>query len=164
MHKFIQVEGGKENHKANQLAQSQDAWTRPQKSRPHVGELLKLGNVQVHSKRPTVKDERKKTGLHKAIRRELKKRDLLDHKTLSREERLEQVHEARLRSRETNMIEGTRVAPKFGTVVARGAAHVLKERTQRKKKELLDSQLAPDMDVVNQLVRARNLAPATRVV
>ncbi|KAF2687071.1 hypothetical protein K458DRAFT_333133 [Lentithecium fluviatile CBS 122367] len=158
VHKFIQVEGSKENRKANQLAQSQSTRTRTQRSRPHVGELLKLGNVQVLSKRPTAKDERKKIGLHKAIRRELKKRDLLDNKRMSRQERLERAQEAQLRKKETNMIEGTRVAPQFGTVVALEAAHLLKQRTERKKVELLGAQVGRD-DVVNQLLRERNLAP-----
>jgi hypothetical protein len=155
VYKYIQVEGSKENHKANDLA---GIWTKQQKARPTVGELLKLGNVQVHSKKPTAKEERKKTGLHKAIRRELKQRDLLDRRPQGRDERLQQINERMLRSRETNMIEGTRVAPQFGTVVAREAAHLLKERTERKRKELLDSR---SFDAVDQLVRERNLAPAT---
>jgi hypothetical protein len=158
VYKYIQVEGSKENRKAKEL---NDVWTKQKKARPTVGELLKLGNVQVYSKKPTAKDERKKTGLHKAIRRELKTRDLLDRKPQHREARLEQMQERGLRRRETNMIEGTRVAPQFGTVVARGAAHLLKERTERKRKELLESH---DTDLVDQLVRERNLAPARSVV
>ena len=158
VYKFIQVEGSKENHKAKKL---DSVWTKQKKARPTVGELLKLGNVQVYSKKPTVKDERKKTGLHKAIRRNLRQRGLLDRRPQTRESRWEQVHEMRLRKRETNMIEGTRVAPQYGTVIARDAAQLLKERTERKKTELFDTR---DMAVVDQLVRERNLAPERSVI
>jgi hypothetical protein len=141
VHKFIQVEGSKENHKANQLAQSQDASAKPQKTRAHVGDLLKLGNVKVLRKRPTAADERKKTGLHKAIRRELKNRNLVRRKPVSREGRSGRLYETTLSGGKTTVIGGTRIGPQVGNVVPREAAHLLKTRTERKKREWLDVRL-----------------------
>jgi hypothetical protein len=78
VHKFIQVEGKRLNRKANQMASSKDASATPRQSRPHVGELLNLENVQVLRRRPNAVEERRRIGLQKAISREMKERNLID--------------------------------------------------------------------------------------
>jgi hypothetical protein len=142
--KYVQVEGSKENQKAKE---TDGIAARQKKPRTTVGELLKLGHVQVLSKRPTAKDERKKTGLHKAIRRELKERDLIDDRPRARgvtgeqpQEHPSAIHKGKFKKRKlntrgANSMEARRV--QLGTVVAREAVHLLKERTERKSKELL---------------------------
>jgi hypothetical protein len=142
--KYVQVEGSKENQKAKE---TNGVATKHKKPRATVGELLKLGHVQVLSKRPTAKDERKKTGLHKAIGRELKERDLIDKRPRARGgtgeqfmERPSAIHKGKFKKRKlrtgsTSSMEARRA--QLGTLVPREAVHLLKERTERKKREEL---------------------------
>jgi hypothetical protein len=144
--KYVQVEGSKENQKAKE---TDGVATKQKKPRATVGELLKLGHVQVLSKRPTAKDERKKTGLHKAVNRELKERGLVDHRPRARGVKGEQISwqnhpsathkgkfkKRKLRTKEIDSREARRV--QLGAVVPREAVHLLKERTERKRKELM---------------------------
>jgi hypothetical protein len=144
--KYVQVEGSKENQKAKE---TNSVATKQKKPRATVGELLKLGHVQVLSKRPTAKDERKKTGLHKAINRELKERDLVDQrprtrgvtgKQLSWKDHPSAMHKGKFKKRklikgEIYSMDARKV--QLGTALPREAVHLLKERTERKNKDLL---------------------------
>lgn len=90
------------------------------REKPHVGTLLKLGNVEVHRHRPNKKQERVKIGLQKAVSREIKEKGLVG---------------PRVRRKALGVIEGTRQAPAFGVPINSDAAQALKDRTERKRME-----------------------------
>jgi len=138
LHKYINVEGSRQNRKAKMvLAEQREAVS---KSKAGVGDLLKLGNVEVFRKRPNRKQQRVRIGLDKVVRQALAKRDLFEKKS-------RKVHNP-------IVFEGTRHAPDFGVPVSSDAAQKLHQRTDKKRMELEAAGM--DMYMVDKLIRNRN--------
>lgn len=135
---LLNIEGSRQNHKANRLAESgQAAIEIAAEKKPGVGELLKLRNVQIFGKKPNAVEERRKTGLQKVVHQELKSRRLV----AKRGQRVSPEKEVELQARrlaESGVIEGTRRAPEFGLPIPPTIAEKMKKRTEKKKGELAD--------------------------
>jgi hypothetical protein len=122
-----------------QLSEQQKALGTLPTSRPNISTLLKLNNVEIHRKRPNATQERQKTGVQKLIAEEVRARKL----SRSQLDQLTTITRAGKRSllkEGKRNLEGTKVAPNYGAPVSPTAAHILKERTERKKRELFDSE------------------------
>lgn len=140
-------------HQAEIAKKSKNAAAPQTKS--NLGTLLKLRNVEILRKKPNAKELRTKKGLNKVIAKELRKGPLgvgpvrLDRKATRAEKSY--------LKRETMPIEGTRIAPDLGVPVTPTAAHLLKDRTARKKREWFESH-DKSWNEVDMLIRERKFA------
>lgn len=106
-----------------QAKKSLPASTTPSPSRQRkkvdLGDLLTLGNVELHRTKPTATDKRKKTGLNKVVHYALWERGLTHDKN---------VEDVPVGRSSKTVVEGTRAVPEFGSVLsAKGAAFLAKQ-------------------------------------
>lgn len=136
MNAYINIEGARQNQRIAELAaMSPEAAALAAKGKAHVGELLNLGNVNIHRVRPNKIQQRISTGLHKEIGRRLQVQDLINNE--------------RPKRFNNQVVEGTKLVPNFGRPIAPIAAHKLKQRTEKLQAEW-EEQGLPVHEIIKQ--------------
>lgn len=129
-----------EGQEARRKAKQQEAGQVSPRRKADLGDLIRLGNVELRRAKPTKTEKRIDTGMQKVLRYALWERKL-DFGRAFREKRAEDWQVTRnLRygtpDPQLPVKEGTSTFPGFGQPVSRMEAQLLKERTEKAQEEL----------------------------